>query len=170
MDKGRLQSITKVIGFYGELARKELEAYRPFALLSPVDMLRDRYDFEYWPRGFQHGVTETELKESSWNALVPAVKSLPDDAVMELDFGKCSEWFACHDLFADRKINVSGHIVPRVVSDPEKVKRKFEKEWPWVKALWNGDEFGEVLREWLKTMPQVVQIQAKHLKNVITEV
>jgi hypothetical protein len=170
MDKGKLQSLSKIFGLYGEMARKELESFHPFALLSPIDMLRNRYDFEYWPDGFHHGNTEADLKGCSWNELVPLVRVLPDDAVMEFDFGKCSEWVTCYDLFADRKINIFGHVVPRAVADPEKVKRKFETEWPWVVSLWNGNEAGAMLRDWLVTLPQGVQIQAKYLKDVITEI
>lgn len=168
MDKSILKGLEKFIGFYSRLAKDKLQTFSPVAILSPVDMCMDRYSFDYWPNGYQHGADQA-VKDRPWNDIVPLVKSIPDDALISIEWDMCSEWLVCHVLYANRRINVNGRWIDRTYTEEQagKYKQNIMKECPWVECLWNGEQAGDILREFLTQRPQVETIRAKYLKESI---
>ncbi len=172
MDKGQLKGLEAFVKTYHDMAKAELEVWKPYAVLHPVDMLLNHYQLEYWANGWQHGFAE--MVEGDWNAIVRKMAELPEETDLTIVWSDCSEWIVCYHLYAPhRTIEVMNRIKDRPPYSPEKIeayKREIEKDWSWCAKLWNGNETGELLREWLKELPQAMTIKAKDLQKVMFEI
>lgn len=170
MDKQTLKSLERFINGYADMAREKMGSFEPYAVLKPVSMLLNRYTLEYWRDGWQHGKAEI-LDEVGWNDIVDKIKTLPPSADLEFDFQSSLEWLVCYHLYSKRVIEINGEWQerpPYAEGRAEQYQAEILAEWgcPWVEKLWNGDEAGEMVREFYTDKPQAVRITIGDLQKV----
>ena len=170
MDKRTLLNLERYVQGYVDMARQVMESYKPYAILKPVAMLMNKYTLEYWVDGWQHGTPMT-LKEVGWNEIVDQIMKIPPSTDLDLDFSDCTEWLVCFHLFRKRMIEINRvwqERPPYTEEREEQHKTEIVKEWGWTWAekLWNGNDYGAVVRDFLTDMPEVIRMTAQDLQKV----
>ena len=170
MNQLKLMSLERIIGELHSMAAAEAATYEPVAFLEVVDIGRDLYSVSFWKNGFPHGDPEG-MKCTSWEAATDFIMELPEETLVQFDFGNCSEYLVCFHFRRQGIVSPEGEWLrdPFEGEAGQRCKEAYLKDCPWCECLWNGDAEGDALRRLLCLIPERLNVTVGDFRNFIWE-